>query len=121
MKKLRTQFSFLIICMMLIPGIVLADHIRNQTIQLNKGWNVVYLEVDPEVYDPDKAFENLPVDLVATFYGQVSSIQYIEDPGETNWKTYGWHKWMKPDAPDAFLKGCRYFTTTPYLFKNIIF
>ena len=89
---------------MLVPGILLADHSRNQTIQLKKGWNAVFLEVDPEEHDPDKAFENLPVDLVATFYGQISSIQYIKDPDEGNWKTDGWHKWIRPDAPDAFLK-----------------
>ena len=103
--RIINKLSICILTMMvLLPYIAQADHSRTQTIQINKGWNAVYLEVDPEVHDPDKAFENLPIDLVATFYGQISSIQYIEDPGEGNWKTDGWHKWMKPDAPDAFLK-----------------
>lgn len=102
--KIIIKSKLWIMGIMLLPCIVLADLNRIQTIPLNKGWNAVYLEVDPEVNDPDQIFENLPVDQVATFYGQISSIQYIEDPGEGNWKTEGWHKWIKPDAPDAFLK-----------------
>ena len=86
-REMINKLSIWILAMMLYPIIVQADLNRIQTIQLSKGWNAVYLEVDPEVHDPDKVFENLPVDLVATFYGQISSIQYIEDPGEGNWKT----------------------------------
>ena len=103
-ERVINKKNLWLLIMMLVPGILLADHNRNQTIQLKKGWNAVYLEVDPEVHDPDNAFANLPVDLIATFYGQISSIQYINDPDEGNWKTDGWHKWIRPDAPDAFLK-----------------
>jgi len=103
-KLLYTKFYLLLSIMIFIPGITKADINRIQTIQLFKGWNAVYLEVDPDLHNPDEAFANLPVDQVTTFYGQVSSVQYIEDPGESNWKREGWHKWMRSDAEDAFLK-----------------
>lgn len=103
-KRFGLSLSAWLTVLVLFPFICRADWTRTQTIQLQKGWNAVFLEVDPAVDDPDEVFAGLPVDLVATFYGRASSIQYIKDPDEADWKREGWHKWLPPDAPDAFLK-----------------
>jgi len=102
MTKLHTIImSFVII--LTIPYIGHSDLNRMQSFHLEKGWNAIFLEINPEEKDTDKVFSSLAIDQVATFYPQSTSVQYIKDPSE-NWKHEGWLKWVPPDSPYAFLK-----------------
>jgi hypothetical protein len=75
--------------------------LRTQSVSLDAGWNAVFLEVTPEVAEPDALFEGMPVDIVATYFPTVSGVQFISDPSELPWKKPGWGVWYAPDHAEA--------------------
>jgi hypothetical protein len=80
-----------------------AQPTRTQTLQLQRGWNAVYLEVIPTNADPASVFAGAPVNIVATFLGVETSVQFIRDPAAIGWKKEGWGVWYAPRRPDSFL------------------
>ena len=46
-----------------------ADMIRTQSITLHKGWNAVYLQVDPTNSKPAACFQGTPVSIAASYIG----------------------------------------------------
>lgn len=81
---------------------------RTQQIKLQKGWNSVFLEVDPQIDNQNlSAFINdsgsTPIEVIATYYEPLSSIEYINSPEEQEWKKPTWNKWIRGDLPDSFL------------------
>jgi hypothetical protein len=64
-----------------------------QGIQLNPGWNAVYLEVQPANPDCDALFAGIPVESVWAWNRKYSSVQFIQDasqlvPAQPDWLTY---------------------------------
>src|SRR5262249_48696070 len=51
-----------------------------QTIQLNPGWNAVYLTVQPEVRSTTDIFKPLNVESVWMWNRQFSTVQFIQNP-----------------------------------------
>lgn len=84
---------------------------RTQVIPLKKGWNAVYLEVDPKIENQDlsayilgdQSSGSVPIEVIATYYPAVTSVEFISDPSEAEWKKATWNKWVRDDLPDAFL------------------
>jgi hypothetical protein len=89
--------------MLLAASGVRAESLRTQTIQLQQGWNAVYLQVAPTNSSPAAVFANTPVAIAAAFYGGDSAVQFIQNPGDIAWKKDGWAVWYAPSRPDAFL------------------
>ena len=83
---------------------VQAQTTRTQTLALQKGWNAVFLEVNPAELEPGHIFTNTPIDIVASYYGRSSSAQFVSDPSADLFKKAGWGVWYAEDRPDAFLK-----------------
>lgn len=81
-----------------------SGHERVQEIPLNKGWNAIYLEVEPADSAPAKVFAGLPVDKVASLFQAPSTNQFVTDPGVDLFKGQGWGVWYAPSSPEAFLK-----------------
>lgn len=77
---------------------------RPQVIELSKGWNAVFLEVEPLDVAPGRVFESLPVDMVAGYFPQEASTQFVTNPGTQLFKGQGWGVWYAENRPDAFLK-----------------
>ncbi|MEI7729601.1 MAG: hypothetical protein WCO56_08505 [Verrucomicrobiota bacterium] len=80
-----------------------ADSIRTQTIALQKGWNAVYLQVQPTNVAPAQVFGALPVSIVAAYFNTGSSVKFLSSPTNTAWKKEGWGVWYAPTRKDAFL------------------
>ena len=80
-----------------------ASVLRTQVIALKTGWNAVYLEVEPVDSDPNVIFKGAPVDMVASYFGSKSSVQFVTDPSVDLFKNLGWAVWYRGDRPDAFL------------------
>ena len=78
-------------------------HKRSQEIEVNKGWNAIFLEVDPEINDPESLIEGTPIDIVATLYRRKSTAQFSSDPNVNLLREQGWSVWRAKDRPDAFL------------------
>jgi hypothetical protein len=76
---------------------------RTQTIQLQRGWNAVYLEVIPLNAAPASVFAGAPVSIVATYLTTETTVQFIRDPASIGWKKEGWGVWYSSSRPDSFL------------------
>ena len=76
---------------------------RVQTISLQKGWNAVYLEVEPADSDPARIFGGHPIDIAATYFPTKGSTQFVTDPGVNLFKNLGWGVWYAGERPDAIL------------------
>jgi len=74
---------------------------RTQVLELKAGWNSVWLEVDPLESEPSKCFEGIPVDIAATYFQNITPVQYIRDPREASWKEPGWAVWYSGQRPDS--------------------
>jgi len=74
---------------------------RQQTIQLQAGWNAVFLEVEPLDTNPEAVFSNTPIDTVARYFPRSSPVQYISDPAGAPWNEPGWGVWYAPARPEA--------------------
>jgi hypothetical protein len=64
-----------------------------QTIQLQPGWNAVYLEVQPQPADCNTVFANLPVESVWGWNRRFSPVQFVQDantlvPAAPDWLVY---------------------------------
>lgn len=78
--------------------------LQTQTIALKKGWNAVFLEVDPVDPSPAAVFSGMPLQLAAMYRPLVSTAQFIADPSVDLSRESGWLVWYPPSRPDAFLK-----------------
>lgn len=77
---------------------------RTQTIQLQRGWNAVFLEVYPENPEPAVVFSGTPVDIAASHFTRSASAQFISEPGSDMFRKAGWGVWYSEARPEAFLK-----------------
>jgi len=76
---------------------------RVQTLQLEAGWNAVFLDVDPADDAVEAVFDPELVDVVARYFEPTSSVRFITDPAEEPWKEPGWGVWYGPRRAESFL------------------
>ena len=93
-------------------------HIRTQEIQIQAGWNAVFLEVDPLDTSPLVVFRGLPVIQAAAYFPGSRTTQFVSDASINLSKDQGWGVWYAPDRPEAFLKSLdAIYGGRPYLIK----
>ncbi|MFO1460144.1 MAG: hypothetical protein U1G08_12120 [Verrucomicrobiota bacterium] len=78
-----------------------AEVTRVQTLELQAGWNAVYLEVDPLDPTPTAVFAGLPVETVATYWPRITPVESVSNPSDASWKQEGWGVWYAPHRLDA--------------------
>jgi len=71
-----------------------------QSITLNPGWNAIYLEVQPENYDPQSVFGDMDVSSVWTWAQRRTTVDFVQDPSEGLWNTSGWLVWSPEEATE---------------------
>lgn len=85
---------------------------RTQDIQLEKGWNAIYLEVDPLITEQNlsafilktvDANSTIPIEVISTYLPTNSSVEYINSSSEEVWKKPSWNSWIRDDFPESFL------------------
>lgn len=99
-QKSNSLGSLLLVASLCVALSTFAQN-RQQTIQLQAGWNAVYLEVEPLDTNPDAVFGNTPIDTVARYFPRSSPVQYISDPAGAPWNEPGWGVWYAPARPEA--------------------
>jgi hypothetical protein len=114
MGLLMGNFAFSLVCLcFLSTGFSNLYAIeRTQSIQLKKGWNAVYLTVDPVVINQDVSAymskglapnTTTPIEIITTYVSSYSPIEYIKSQDEVPWKQPSWSTWIRDDLPEAFL------------------
>lgn len=76
---------------------------RIQSIQLDEGWNSIWLAVEPLSSDPSVLFADTPVDIAAAYDGVFSTRQFTSNPSANMLSILGWGVWYSPERPDSFL------------------
>jgi hypothetical protein len=85
---------------------------RTQVIQLEKGWNAIYLEVTPKIETQNISTfvqstiaqnSTIPIEMITAYFPLNSSIAYIDSPDEEIWKKAGWKTWIRDDLEESFL------------------
>ncbi|MCW1883831.1 hypothetical protein OKA04_03770 [Luteolibacter flavescens] len=109
--KLRAYARYFVLSSIFVAGSAslhaqdeFPGHQRTQEISLHKGWNAVYLEVDPADGAPATVFSGLPVDKVATLFKNPGNQQFVSDPAVSLTSAQGWGVWYASELPEAFLK-----------------
>lgn len=88
-----------------------------QSINLQPGWNAVYLEVQPDSKAPATVFKDLPVESVWTWYDRNSSVEFIRDPSEGLWAQPGWSVYTTSPEKAAAINLFAIFANRAYLIK----
>ena len=102
----------------MVSDCLLAATVRTQTLQLQPGWNSVFIEVEPTDVNPATVFAGAPVEIVTTYYPDMSPVEFVRDPDEKPWMDSGWSTWYAPGRADAFLSKLHAIQANqPYLIK----
>lgn len=90
--------------------------VRTQAVSLEKGWNAVWIEVEPETPGLADIFDGKPVDIVAGYTKPVSEAQFVKNTAVNVQSLAGWNTWYAPYRADAPLSRLHRFNAdTGYL------
>ena len=90
----------LIVC---LHGVCFAQW-DTQDIELNPGWNAVYLEVQPTPAACDAVFTNAAIQGIWKWDRRFSTIEYAVDPDTRLPENPHWLTWLPPSSTNAFLR-----------------
>jgi len=99
----------MLVMMMAVSASALAQT-RVQTVALEKGWNAVWLEVQPVAPSLGEIFADAPVDIVAGFAKPVSEAQFVKNTTVNLQSLSGWNVWYAPHRADAPLSRLQQMT-----------
>lgn len=89
-----------------------------QTIELQPGWNSIWVQVEPEANHMSEVFANLPVASVWRWIPTEAGARFIQDPAEGLENVEGWFAWFPEPRPEAFLSNLfRINANTAYLIR----
>jgi hypothetical protein len=74
-----------------------------QTVQLQPGWNAVWLELDPPDRTPAVVFAGIPTLGVWTWSERISATDFIQDPSGVGWNHAQWLSFFSPGTPEERL------------------
>jgi hypothetical protein len=102
-----------------IFSIVAADsQAAEQVLNLQQGWNAVYLELRPSNADPAAVFAGQPVEQIAAWLPNQAKVESLTDPTAIPTKNSEWLQWQPAGNPAAFLNNLRALTPrTAFLIK----
>ncbi|MEM1080887.1 MAG: hypothetical protein AAGH65_04830, partial [Pseudomonadota bacterium] len=89
-----------------------------QVIELQPGWNSIYVQVTPEDNQLSTVFADLPIASVWRWIPTQAGARFIEDPAEGLENIEGWFAWFPEPRPEAFLSNLfRMDANTAYLVR----
>ena len=102
--KRRKYMKGLIALIFFASLVARADLVRTQVVNLHRGWNAVFLQVDPTNPKPSDCFQGTPVTMAAAFTGADKSLQFGKNRSVGNLVSQnGWDIWYAANRADAFL------------------
>ena len=77
--------------------------LRTQAIDLEAGWNAVYLEIEPLETNPSALFAGTPIEILASHFRPSTPMEFIDNPAELIGERKSWSVWYAPERDDALL------------------
>ncbi len=74
-----------------------------QQLSLVRGWNAVWLEVQPDDNAPGSVFAGAPVASVWTYNSSAGRVDFIQEPSEAAFNRAGWLAFFPPGSPESIL------------------
>ncbi|MEM7393478.1 MAG: hypothetical protein AAF492_14125, partial [Verrucomicrobiota bacterium] len=90
MERIRWELFMVAAMLMWLPGVVTGAREVSQSIQLNPGWNAVYLEVDPGTNDVATLFQGVPIKSVWTYRRLGRPTEFIRNLNESLARSDEW-------------------------------
>ncbi|MBK1791222.1 hypothetical protein [Persicirhabdus sediminis] len=72
-----------------------------QEIALKKGWNAIYLELEPINNQLNEVFAGTPIEIVSAYSRPVTAMEFIDSPDEILPDRKHWNVWYAPSREDA--------------------
>lgn len=89
-----------------------------QTIDLQPGWNAVYVEIEPQNNDIETIFSGVPVASVWRWIPEKLGSDFLVNPAEGLMNLEGWFGYFPEPKPEAFLSNLYTLSAnTAYLIK----
>ncbi len=91
-----------------------------QQVDLQPGWNAVFLAIDPEPSSCDLVFSNLPfaVKIVLTYKQDFSSVEFISETNDVITTSAEWLQWFPTTAEISFSRSLfKLLPNRPYFVK----
>lgn len=113
----RLQSRIAVLALLLLSGQAPAQTATyEQVIDLQPGWNAVYVQVEPDDNQLSSVFAGVPVASVWRWLPTGNGARFIEDPAEGLDNIEGWFAWFPEPRPEAFLTNLfRINANTAYL------
>ena len=102
-RIIRRSTQLLTLGVLLAGALQLAAQTVTQTLNIQAGWNSIYLEVEPAANAADLIFSNRPVASVWTRAERVAAVDFIQNSSEEVFSKAGWLAWFHPSRPEAFV------------------
>ena len=93
--------KMVVFAVMAVLGASAMAQVRTQAVALEKGWNAVWLEVQPADSSPSAVFAGASVDIVAGYVNPVSEAQFVKNTAVNVQELSGWNVWYAPHRADA--------------------
>lgn len=120
----RKRRAFYVLCglVLFISVLVPASHAGiatvTQSIELQPGWNAVYVEIEPENNDIETIFSGIPVASVWRWIPEKLGSDFLVNPAEGLMNLEGWYGYFPEPKPEAFLSNLYTLSAnTAYLVK----
>ena len=120
----RKRRAFYVLCglVLFISALVPASHAGiatvTQSIELQPGWNAVYVEIEPENNDIETIFSGIPVASVWRWIPEKLGSDFLVNPAEGLMNLEGWYGYFPEPKPEAFLSNLYTLSAnTAYLVK----
>jgi hypothetical protein len=102
--RLNSVFATGLILFLGLPLLVQAQvATMEQKIELQPGWNSVYIHVDPVEQNIATLFAGMPVASIWRWLPTDEGARFIQDPAEGLENVEGWFAWFPEPRPEAFL------------------
>lgn len=105
----KTVKGLLCVAALMSPAMLPGQWV-DQQIDLQPGWNAVFLEVDPAETSPSAIFSGIPVESVWAWNRRFESAKYLTDPDELLPKSQDWLVWFPPGSPRDALSDLSFIT-----------
>lgn len=120
----RKRRAFYVLCGLvlfisaLVPASLAGIATVTQSIELQPGWNAVYVEIEPENNDIETIFSGIPVASVWRWIPEKLGSDFLVNPAEGLMNLEGWYGYFPEPKPEAFLSNLYTLSAnTAYLVK----